>query len=58
MGGFVNRMFEFRSKPCFVWLARASSIDAHEGEQRRKQAGGGVFCLGTLFWTSKIKYLA
>ena len=46
MGGFVNRMFEFRSKPCFVWLARASSIDVHEGEQRRKQAGGGVFLFG------------
>ena len=46
MGAFVNHLFEFRSKPCFVWLVRASSIDAHEGEQRRKQAGGGVFLFG------------
>jgi hypothetical protein len=29
-------------------------IDAHETEQRRKQAGG-AFCLVTLFWASKIK---
>jgi len=46
MGVFGNHLFELRCKPRFVWLVRASLIDAHEGEQRRKQAGGGVFLFG------------
>ena len=46
MGAFVNHLFELRSKPRFVWLVRASLIDAHEGEQHRIQAGGGVFLFG------------
>jgi|GEM_PF-3268298 len=46
MGGFVYRMFELRGGLRSLQAARASSIDAHEGEQRRKQAGGGVFLFG------------
>ena len=46
MGGFGNRLFELRGGLWFLQAARASSIDAHEGEQRRKKAGGGVFLFG------------
>ena len=46
MGGFGNRLFELHSKPCFLWLVRASSIDAQEGEQRREKAGGGALSFG------------
>ena len=46
MGGFVYRMFELRGGLRSLQAARASSIDAHKGEQRRKQAGGGVFLFG------------
>ena len=49
MGVFVNHLFELRSKPRFVWLVRASLIDAHEAEQHRgfrRNVGGGVFLFG------------
>jgi len=46
MGVFVNHLFKLRGGLRSLQAARASLIDAHEGEQRRKQAGGGVFLFG------------
>ena len=43
MGGFGNHLFELRGGLRSLQAARASLIDAHEGEQRRVKAGGGVF---------------
>ena len=49
MGAFVNHLFELRGGLRSLQDARASLIDAHEGEQRRgfrRNVGGGVFLFG------------
>lgn len=43
---FVNHLFELRSGLRSLQATRVSLIDAHKGEQHRKQAGGGVFLFG------------